>query len=137
MSKLLAAIEPPASLVEAVVKRIARARRRGARARFALASIAALASGAALVTALEYALREFYASGFYDYMALFVTDPALAQGYTRDLLYSLAESLPSLAVLALLGAVALLAWALTRAVRDSRAAFTALPMRGSAVVAHG
>ena len=125
-----ARIEPPHGLKEAVLARITRAARRAARVRLAAFGVVVLVSGTALAFALGYAVQEFYASGFYDYMALVATDRALAMTYSRDLLYSLLESVPSLAILILLACVTLLAWSVRRAGQSARVAFITSPAHG-------
>ncbi|MDE2057644.1 MAG: hypothetical protein KGI78_02195 [Patescibacteria group bacterium] len=124
---LLSQIEPPATLLGEVLARVARARRARARARLAAFAAAGALSAAALADALAYAAREWYASGFGAYLALAFSDRALALAYSRDLLFSLVEALPSFAILLLIGFVALFAWSVKRASGEARAAFLPLP----------
>lgn len=124
--QLLSAIEPPEGLLTEVLARIARSRRARARSRLAAFSAAAAASAGALAYALSYAAREFYASGFGAYLALAFSDRALALAYSHDLLFSLVESLPSLAILLLLAFAAALAWSVRHATNVARAAFVPL-----------
>ena len=98
-------------------------RRRAARFRLAALGTVILASGAALIPAIGYAVQEFYASGFYDYLSLFFSDSSVAFSHWQEISLSLAESLPSLAVLLLIGFAAAFLWSLRRAVRNAGAAF--------------
>ncbi len=116
-------VEPPKHLFEAVLACIALARRRAARIRLAALGTVMLASGLALIPAANYAISEFYASGFYDYLSLFFSDSSVAFSHWQEISLSLAESLPSLAVLLLIGFAAAFLWSLHRAIRGSGAAF--------------
>ena len=119
-------IEPPASLLGAVLARIAHVRRRAARLRLATLGVLVTVSAAALVPAVSYTTHEFYTSGFYDYSALLFSDRSLALTYSRDMAFSLLESVPSLAVLLLLGFSIALIWSLRRALRAAPMAFMPL-----------
>ncbi|KKW23915.1 MAG: hypothetical protein UY70_C0007G0014 [Candidatus Kaiserbacteria bacterium GW2011_GWB1_52_6] len=116
-------VEPPEGLFKAVLARIALARRRAARIKLAALGTVILVSGAALVPAVSYAVQEFYTSGFYDYLSLFFSDSSVAFSHWQEISLSLAESLPSLAVLLLVGFAAAFLWSLRRAVRNAGAAF--------------
>ncbi len=121
MAPLFSHIEPPIGLYEAVMARIDRARRSAARVRFAAFAALAFVSVLLVIPAIQYAASEFYASGFYDYASLFFDNAA--RGYSGELLYSLADSLPSLAVLLVIATGASLAWSLNRASVSTRDAF--------------
>ena len=129
-STVLDEIEPPRGLCAAILSRIALARRRQARLRLALQSVVCFASGLVLVPIAQYVGQELYASGFYDYMSLlFGADRASVFNSWSEFLYSLVESLPSAALLVLLGACGILFWSLHRALRNGRIAF--MPLRHS------
>ena len=115
-------IEPPAVLVPLVLARIIRARRDAARLRLAVSGIIALASVLALIPAVQYVASEFYTSGFYEYAALFFD--SLSRGYWREILYSLTDSLPSLALIILASIGATCIWSLRQAHQNARVAFT-------------
>src|SRR3989344_4709719 len=115
-------VEPPQHLFEAVLAYIALARRRAARIRLAALGTVMVVSVAALVPSINYAIHEFYASGFYDYLSLFFSDSSVAFGHWQELSLSLAESLPSLAVLLLLGFSIALLWSLRRIAPNVRMA---------------
>ncbi|MDE1919138.1 MAG: hypothetical protein KGH56_00365 [Patescibacteria group bacterium] len=119
-------IDPPHGLLPSVLARIAVARRRAARLRFAASGTLALVSVLILVPAVQYAASEFYASGFSDYASLFFD--SLSGGFSRELLYSLLDSLPSLALLILASAAGALLWSLKRTNRDARIAFAPLSL---------
>jgi hypothetical protein len=115
-------IEPPRGLYSAILTRISEARQRSARFRFVAFSALALISVVVLVPVAQYALSEFYASGFYEFASLFFD--SVAQGYAGELLYSLVDALPSLALLLFASVGAVFVWSLTRASRDARLTFT-------------
>ena len=104
-------VEPPQHLFEAVLAYIALARRRAARIRLAALGTVMVVSVAALVPSINYAIHEFYASGFYDYLSLFFSDSSVAFGHW-----------PSLAVLLLLGFSIALLWSLRRIAPNVRMA---------------
>ncbi len=71
--------------------------------------------------------QEFYASGFYEYASLlFSTDSGSISSSSQELLYSLVESLPSLALLGAGVVTAVLVWSLRRVMLSSKIAFTPL-----------
>ena len=113
----------PHSLRGRVCAYVARAQQRQARVRLALLSVFAFCSGLTLVPVCQYAVREFYASGFYDYASLFYSDSSFALSAKKELLYSLLESLPSLAILLVITCVGALVWSLWRALATSRVVF--------------
>src|SRR6266496_1203918 len=102
---LFSEIEPPKHLLGGILARVALARRRAARVKLVAASFGLLASVTALLPAFWYLLQEFYTSGFYDYFSLLFTDHSVAIAHWQELLLSLTEALPSIAILVLLGVV--------------------------------
>lgn len=116
--------EPPAELFSSILMRIALARRRAAQLRLTAFGTATLISVLLLVPAVQYAANEFYTSGFYDYASLFFD--SFSHGYSGELLYSLADSLPSLALLLLIAIGATFAWSLLQTKQNARLAFTRL-----------
>ncbi|HEY5383157.1 MAG TPA: hypothetical protein VIJ88_01215 [Candidatus Paceibacterota bacterium] len=119
-------LEPKAGLYQAVLERIAYAKRRSARVRAGFFSALAICSGAALVPAMQYAAGQFYASGFYDYLTLIFSDRSLVLTYWQQFSLSLVESLPSLALLLLLPIIFLLAYSMRRVVQTGRMAFASV-----------
>ncbi len=113
-------LEAPQGLYAAVMARIDAAERRAARIATAVFGFVALASAAALVPVAQYTLQQFYASGFYDYLSLALSDHSLALTYWREFGLSLVESLPSLALLMLIPVAGVLLWSLRRVVRTVR-----------------
>lgn len=118
------AVEPGAGLYRAIVERIALARKRGARVRAALFTLLALVCTAALVPSFQYAAEQFYASGFYDYLGLIISDRGFVLMYWKQFALLLIESLPSIALLLILPLAFALAYSLRRVVQTSRVAFT-------------
>ena len=103
--------------------RIALARRRAARLRLAALTALAAGSGALFVPALRYAAQEFYASGFYDYASLLLSDRTFVLDSWREFSYTLLESLPSLALLGLVTCAVAFVWSAWRAVGNAKLAF--------------
>ena len=121
--RILAATELPQGLYAAIMARIDTAKRRAAQIRAGLFGIVALASGAALVPALQYTANQLYASGFEDYLSLMLSDQGSVLTYWREFGLSLVESLPSLALLVLLPIAAALVWSVVRLVKNVRTGF--------------
>ena len=116
-------VTPPPGLYEAVLARVALARRRAARIQFVLLATLSAALTVLATTAFEYAAAEASASGFSSYLSLLFSDSSMVLT-SRDFLLSLVESLPSLAVLLLVVLSGLLLWSLYRATQSARSAFT-------------
>ncbi|MCX6787237.1 MAG: hypothetical protein NTY93_01790 [Candidatus Kaiserbacteria bacterium] len=116
-------ISPPPRLLSAVLAHIDCARRRAAHIRIVVFGSVLAVSGGMLIPAVSYALHEFYASGFYDYFSIFFSDSSMAAAYWRELLLSMAETLPSLAILFLLVFMATALWSLRHVLRDYRNVF--------------
>jgi hypothetical protein len=119
-SVLFKETDPPERLYGAISARIHELERRSAALRLGLFSVVALLSGIALVPAVQYALGQLYTSGFYDYFSLLFSDSSFVLAYPREFVLSLAESLPSIAVLLLIPIVFALVWSLRRAVQTYR-----------------
>ncbi len=117
LAALLKEVDPPARLYGAIHARIQELERRSAAFRLGLFGVVALLSGVALVPATQYALGQFYASGFYDYFSLLFSDGSYVMAYPREFALSLAESLPAIATLLLIAIVFALVWSLRRAVQ--------------------
>jgi hypothetical protein len=120
-------VEPPHELFSAILTRIALVRRRSAYLQLAAFGTATFISVLLFISAAEYALNEFYTSGFYDYASLFFD--SLSRGYWQEILYSLADSLPSFALLFLIVTITTFVWSARHARQNARIAFTrvALP----------
>jgi len=123
MNKLfLSEIEPREGLLGAVMARIATARRRAARLRLLGQTLGFLALLSALIPSLSYAVHEFYESGFYTYLSLFFSDTQTALLYRHELVLSLAESFPSLALLPVMVFGAALVWVVSGTAANMKAA---------------
>jgi len=125
-SRLFQEIDPPQGLFSAILARVAYERQRAARLRLAAFGALTFVSVLMLIPAVQYALSEFYTSGFYEYASLFFD--SLSHGYWQELLYSLADSLPSLSLLLLAIIGTALVWSLRHTNRDARIAFTRLAL---------
>ncbi len=119
----LHSVEPAPGLYQAIMLRINAAKRRAARVRTSIFGTLALASGLLLVPAMQYAGEQFYASGFYDYLTLIISDRGFVLTYWQQFMLSLLESLPSLALLLILPLVFALVYSLRRVMQTSRVAF--------------
>lgn len=121
MKPLISELEPPRSLYAAILSRIALERQRSARIQLVAFGAASFFTVLILIPSVQYALSEFYASGFYDYASLFFD--SLSRGYWLEILYSLADSLPSLPILILIAVGGALAWSVRRTGQHVRTAF--------------
>jgi hypothetical protein len=117
----------PLGLKSRIFARLALAKRRRARTRFALQSLVFFFSGVSLVPLAQYAGSEFYASGFYDFATLLFSDRVAVLSSWQEFTLSLLESLPSIALLLMAAALITLVWSLRRAVINGKTAFTSLP----------
>ncbi len=118
------AIRPSAGLKKAIISSIRLAERRRARAYFAGAAAALAASSVGVVLSAQYFLHTFFTSEFYGYATLVLSDSDALASVWKDALIALAESIPALAIAALLAAtLALLASVRTMA-DTAEAAFT-------------
>jgi hypothetical protein len=113
----------PEGLYEATLARVAEARIRLARIRAGLSACIALASFAVLVPVVQYTAEQLYASGFYDYASLFMSDRGLVFTYWREFGLSLVESLPSVALLVLIPIAVALLWSVSRLIKNVRTGF--------------
>ncbi len=123
---ILCPIEPPAHLRESGLMRGAFARRRLARIQLALLSFVSFLCTTALIETLRYAAGEFYTSGFYDYASIVFYDRAFFLSSWQTVLYSLLESLPSIAVLLVIAVALALGWSLRNAILSGKTAFMSL-----------
>ena len=122
-STLFSEVEPPEELFKAVLSRIALARRRAARLRLAALGSGLLISGTLVVSSIGYAINEFYASGFYEYLSLFFSDRSIVFAHWKEISLSLAEALPSIAILMCMAFSVVFIWSLRHAVRNARLSF--------------
>jgi hypothetical protein len=121
---LLGEIEPASGLYAAILEHIRLAHRRGARMRAVALGMLSALCGALFVPILQYAAAEAYASGFYDYFSLVFSDRGFVLSHWHEFALSLAESLPSLAILLVIAISAALAWSLRKTVYNARLAFS-------------
>lgn len=117
-------VETPHGLYAAVLARIVLARQRQARMKTLWLGISSFVCGLAFVPALGYAGQELYSSGFYAYTSLLFSDGGFVISAWREVGLSLIESLPSVALLLLLGLGVALAWSLRRTFLNARVAFS-------------
>ncbi|HWB33793.1 MAG TPA: hypothetical protein VG753_00515 [Candidatus Paceibacterota bacterium] len=113
-------LDAPSGLLEKTLARLSLAARRRAQLAFALHSIFALGSLAALLPAVAYAGQQFAASGFSTYLSLIFSDSGAAATYWRELGLSLMDSLPSLALIAVIVPLCVFIWAVLTIPRSAR-----------------
>lgn len=111
----------PQGLYARILERVAFARVRAARIRAGLLAGLSAVCALAYIPTIQYAIQEFHDSGFANYASLFFD--ATGRNYWKEILYSLAESLPSLAILLILAVGVALVWSLYRTVRNVRVGF--------------
>src|SRR3989344_5547861 len=123
-SPLFSEVEPPEELLKAVLSRIALARpRRAPPPGGAPLGSGLLISGTLVVSSIGYAVDEFYASGFYEYLSLFFSDRSIVFAHWKEISLSLAEALPSIAILMCMAFSVVFLWSLRHAVRNARLSF--------------
>ncbi len=116
MVQFLKFISSPAGLERAVLARLNREQKRQAKIQlviFALVDILALSG---LVASVIYLSSLFAKSGFIQYLSLIVSDGGLLFSYWRELVLSLAESLPVLGLIAFLFIITVLVWSIAKTI---------------------
>ena len=121
MDRLISELHPPDKLFSLILARIRHERHREARFRLVAFGTVTCISLLLLVPAVQYAMNEFYTSGFYEYATLFID--SLTNGYAKEVLYSLADSLPSLSLLILACIGSAFVWSLRRTNENARIVF--------------
>ena len=119
-------VEAPRELYTRVLESVRITKLLAARVSMIIFGSIMLVSGATLVPAISYAMREFYASGFYDYLSLLISDHGVVFSSWQTFSLLLLESLPSLAILILLVCTVAFVWSVSRVPRSIRSAFTLL-----------
>ena len=99
-------IEPSEQLRSRIMSSIRLEARRFARIRLAFFGTAAMVSLAGMIPSFQYAAREFYQSGFYEYLSLLFSDSGAVISSWKTFAFSLAETMP-LAELTIFLAIAL------------------------------
>ncbi len=127
----LCEVEPPAALYRKVFSYITLRQQRLARVHAFLLGMLTVFSGIVLVPALQYVAAEFYASGFYEFASLALSDHTLFLSAWRELTLSMLESLPSVALLLLFAVGTSLTWSLTRTIANARVGFGSLTLQRS------
>jgi len=120
----LTEVEPPETLLAGTLLRVHHAQRRGARIRLAFFGSSVAISGALLVPVFSYVFQAFYASGFSEYFSLLFSDTSLVIAHWQEISLSLAESIPSIAVLITLAVLVTFAWSVRKAVPVVQPAFS-------------
>ncbi len=104
----------PADLEARVIGHLRAAERRFYTLRLIGWSGLTISSLAALIPALNYLTTAVSTSGFYQYLSLALTDQSVFISYWRELALSLTESLPIMAVTAVLSLLAVLLWTIPK-----------------------
>jgi len=68
----------------------------------------------------QYLVRSFYESGFYEYLSLLSSGDGIVLAYWKELLYSLAETVPIVNMIAFLITIAFLIWSGANAITNMR-----------------
>lgn len=118
-------IEPNQEIFESIMLSISLAERRSARIKLTILGGISLLSFLAIFPLLQYSGNQFYQSGFTEYFSLIFSDWTTLSIYWKDLMISLAESLPILSTTAILLSVFVLLTSLRSAIKNFRPAFNA------------
>ncbi len=86
--------EPSEKLHTHIMTRINLEQKRSARMRLIFLGTMAIASFAAMISSFQYAMREFYQSGFYEYLSLLLSDSGYILASWKEFSISLVESMP-------------------------------------------
>ncbi len=120
----LTPVIPPSGLQGSVLARLAWERRHAARRRLCAQGSLAVLSLAGSVPAVQYAVREFAATGFSQFFSLLFSDRGIVLTYWREFGLSLVESLPILGIVVVLVTAFALISSLSSAARNVRPALT-------------
>ena len=116
-------IEPREGLLGFILASIENEKRRLAKIRLLYASATGILSIATLVPMTIYFINQFWQSGFYQYLSLVFSNGGLVATYWKELLLSLAESLPVLSIMAVLILVLVLLTSSKYIIRNTQIAF--------------
>lgn len=101
-------IEPPKGLFGVVLNKINEEKARVAKRNAIFSGIASFLSVIAMIGTGQYLTAELSRTGFYSYTSLFVSDWASITYFWKEILASIAESLPIFGVVALLASFTVL-----------------------------
>lgn len=94
--------KPPENLRSLILSSIKAAEYRRARLYLIISGITLSGSTVGLVFAIKYLVQSLYASEFYSYLTLIFSDTDVVLGFWKDIVFSLAESLPVLIIVGVL-----------------------------------
>ncbi|MFA6158315.1 MAG: hypothetical protein WC763_01690 [Candidatus Paceibacterota bacterium] len=113
-------LKAPESLRGSVLARVAREQKRSFAMRMAISLSVEIVSVAAVAGSLSYIAQSLTASGMYGYLGLIFSDGTGLLGYSKELVLSLVEATPVLAVAGIMAAALFFGWSTLRLVRQSR-----------------
>ncbi len=105
-------VEPSENLPERILSRISRIQQQQNRLWFFISTAATLGSSILMFNAIQYTIGEFYLSNFYQYLSLIFTDGRSLFPFSKELAFSLTESIPLFGITALLLAVLILLYSI-------------------------
>ncbi len=120
MTKFIESINLPAGLESRVLARLNEEQQRAAKFRLFVFALLDALSLLGLVASLVYLARVFAESGFSQYLSLLFSDGGSLLSYWRELVLSLAESLPALGLLAFLFVTLILIWSMAKTIINVR-----------------
>lgn len=116
---------PPKELLDAVLSRVRLEQKRAARREIFLVGSLALGSLVAIIPAISYFLNSLIQSSFYQYLSLVFSDGTSVLTFWKEMIMSLAESLPLLGLVGVLTIVVVFLWSVSRTTRDAKILFKA------------
>ncbi|MDO8555206.1 MAG: hypothetical protein Q7R75_01420 [bacterium] len=116
-------MEPPENLYGNILAKIEFEKKRIARVKLAIFGITALVFVFALIPIYKYTAQEFYNSGFLEYLSVLFSDGNIAAAYWKEMLLSLAESLPLFSLTATLSVVFVITGSIKLALKNIGNAF--------------
>lgn len=115
-------IRPPHNLRESIILGIAKEERSRALTYLGLSSIAFVASAAGLASSVKYLIESLYQSGFSEYLSILFAVDATALRYSKELAYSIIETMPTVGIIGFLTALGFFIWSGVNTLANARRA---------------
>jgi hypothetical protein len=116
-------IKLPQGLLTAVLARVHFEQKRAAKKELVLVGSLTLGSLAAIIPAFSYFISSFIQSSFYQYLSVIFSDGTSVLIYWKEILMSLAESVPFWPIIIFSAVLVVFLWSASRATRDAKVLF--------------
>ncbi len=113
----------PEDLLSSVLERVRFEQKKSARRELIFVGGAAVGSFVGLIPAFSYFVSTFIASSFYQYTSVILSEGMGALTFWKEIVLSLAESLPIFSIVIFLAVLVVFLWSLARTTRDVKTGF--------------